>query len=160
MIYNGIVFLVSWADNCLFSEHHTNLLDYAIPKDTLVLTNLYAVHRQKDLWPAPDRFDPEANFLRRGESKAADENDESVHQQSGRFLEVVRTENLVPFGLGRRQCLGESLARQEVFLFLVGLLQRFRVVPDPSCPLASINSCTWGVVRKPFPFRVLFENCK
>ena len=102
-----------------------NLLDYAIPKDTVVLTNLYAVHRQKNLWPAPDRFDPEANFVRRVEFKAAEQKGVSVKQKGSSFVEVVLTENLVPFGVGRRQCLGESLARQELFLFLVGLLQRF-----------------------------------
>ena len=135
-------------------------LGYPIPKDALLLTNLYAVHHQKDLWPAPDRFDPEANFLQRRELIAAEKNGAGEERKESRAVEVVRTENLVPFGVGHRQCLGESLARQELFLFLVGLLQRFRVTPDPSYPLPSVFTCPPGLVRKSFPFRVRFENWK
>ena len=135
-------------------------LGYAIPKGALLLTNLYAAHHQKDLWPAPDRFDPEANFVRRGELRAAEKNGVGEARKESCTVEVVRTENLVPFGVGRRQCLGESLARQELFLFLVGLLQQFQVVPDPSYPLPSIHIGQQGLVRRPFPFQVRFEKCK
>ena len=39
---------------------------------------------------------------------------------------------LVPFGVGKRQCMGEALARNEVMLFTVGLIQRITVLPpDP-----------------------------
>ena len=72
------------AHHCSFSGH-SNLLNYEIPKDALVLTNLYAVHRQKDLRPAHDRFIPEANFLRLGEFKAAEEKGASVKQNGSSF---------------------------------------------------------------------------
>ncbi len=42
---------------------------------------------------------------------------------------MVRTEYLIPFGMGKRECLGESLARQELFIFFVALLQKFSVRP-------------------------------
>ena len=132
-------------------------LGYAIPKGASMITNLYAVHRQKDLWPAPDSFDPEANFVRRRDPSVSEGADGESEQSNA--VEVVRTENLVPFGVGRRQCLGESLARQELFLFLVGLLQHFLIVPDPSYPLPSIHNCVPGLVRKPLPFLVRFEKC-
>jgi cytochrome P450 len=32
---------------------------------------------------------------------------------------------VIPFSLGRRQCLGESLAKQELFLIFVTLMQKF-----------------------------------
>ena len=39
---------------------------------------------------------------------------------------------LVPFGVGKRQCMGEALARNEVMLFTVGLIQRITFLPpDP-----------------------------
>ena len=37
-----------------------------------------------------------------------------------------RSDRLVPFGLGRRYCMGEQLARNEIFIFLADLLQQRR----------------------------------
>ena len=41
----------------------------------------------------------------------------------GRF---VRSERVVPFGIGKRACMGEPLARNELFLFFANLVQRLR----------------------------------
>ncbi|XP_047372219.1 vitamin D 25-hydroxylase isoform X5 [Sciurus carolinensis] len=89
---------------------------YSIPKGTTVITNLYSVHFDEKYWKDPEVFHPE-RFL----------------DSRGRF---VKREALIPFSLGRRHCLGEHLARMEMFLFFTTLLQRFHlhfpheVVPD------------------------------
>ncbi len=56
-----------------------------------------AVVRQRDLWNDPEHFNFEANFLK--------VNDDGT-------LQVVNSERLIPFGVGKRQCPGEVLARQ------------------------------------------------
>ena len=43
----------------------TELAGYFIPKDTHVLSNLYAIHMDPQLWQDPDLFDPD-RFLRNG----------------------------------------------------------------------------------------------
>lgn len=56
-----------------------------------------------------------------------------------RFLtsskELRREERLIPFSLGRRQCLGESLARSQLFLYFSTLLHQFSIYPEvPGLP--------------------------
>ncbi|XP_055483447.1 vitamin D 25-hydroxylase [Psammomys obesus] len=80
---------------------------YSIPKGTTVITNLYSVHFDEKYWKDPDMFYPE-RFL----------------DSSGYF---TRKEALIPFSLGRRHCLGEQLARMEMFLFFTSLLQQFHL---------------------------------
>jgi cytochrome P450 len=48
-------------------------------------------------------------------------------------------ERLVPFGLGKRMCIGSTLAQNELYLFLASFLQRFQFsnpTPDTLEPIA------------------------
>ncbi|XP_041528203.1 cytochrome P450 2D20-like [Microtus oregoni] len=78
---------------------------FLIPKGTTLLTNLSSVMKDETVWEKPLRFHPE-HFL----------------DAQGRF---VKHEAFMPFSAGRRACLGEPLARMELFLFFTCLLQRF-----------------------------------
>lgn len=41
---------------------------------------------------------------------------------------------------GRRVCVGESLARSELFLLFAGLLQRYRLLPPPGLSVAALDT--------------------
>ncbi|XP_007530762.2 steroid 17-alpha-hydroxylase/17,20 lyase-like [Erinaceus europaeus] len=91
----------------------TSIGDYAIDKDTEVIINLWALHHSEKEWHQPDQFLPE-RFL----------DPERKHL-------ITPSMSYLPFGAGSRTCLGENLARQELFLFMAWLLQRFDLeVPD------------------------------
>ena len=85
--------------------------DFLIPKGTILLPNMSSVHMDDTVWEKPLRFHPE-HFL----------------DAQGHF---VKHEAFITFSAGRRSCLGEPLARMELFLFFTCLLQRFSFsVPD------------------------------
>ncbi|XP_060116523.1 cytochrome P450 2W1 [Heteronotia binoei] len=89
----------------------THFGGYFIPKGTMVIPLLTSVLLDKTQWETPDQFNPN-HFL----------------DADGNF---VKREAFLPFSTGRRNCLGESLAKMELFLFFVGLFQRFSFRPPP-----------------------------
>uniref|UniRef100_A0A8C2W7G3 Cytochrome P450 2K1-like n=1 Tax=Cyclopterus lumpus TaxID=8103 RepID=A0A8C2W7G3_CYCLU len=84
---------------------------FFIKKGTPVIPLLTSVLWDETEWEKPQVFNP-AHFL----------------DKDGKF---VKRDAFMPFSAGRRACLGESLARMELFLFFTSLLQRFRFTPPP-----------------------------
>ncbi|PIK57696.1 putative cytochrome P450 2F3-like [Apostichopus japonicus] len=80
---------------------------YDIPGDTWVLVNLYSMHYDGKLWDEPQKFKPE-HFL----------------DETGKVR--LHPEGFLPFSTGRRVCLGESLAKAELFLLFTWLFQHYR----------------------------------
>ena len=52
---------------------------------------------------------------------------------------------------GRRVCLGEALARMELFLFITSMVQRFEFLPEAEVP--TMKSILGGT-NAPVPFNV------
>ncbi|XP_045869941.1 cytochrome P450 2D15 [Meles meles] len=106
---------------------------FLIPKGTRLITNLSSVLKDKEAWKKPFRFDPE-HFL----------------DAEGRF---VKQEAFMPFSAGRRVCLGEPLARMELFLFFTRLLQRFFFSVPPGQPPPSDHG-TFSFLVTPAPYQL------
>ncbi|XP_052572650.1 cytochrome P450 2J3 isoform X3 [Peromyscus californicus insignis] len=87
---------------------NTKLAGFDLPKGIMVLTNLTALHRDPKEWDTPDEFNPE-HFLENGQFK--------------------KRESFLPFSMGKRACLGEQLARSELFIFITSLIQKFTFKP-------------------------------
>ncbi|XP_048836465.1 cytochrome P450 2C19-like [Brienomyrus brachyistius] len=83
---------------------------YTIPKGTFIIPFLHSVLRDASQWASPWDFKPE-HFL----------------DHDGNFK---KNPAFMVFSAGKRSCVGESLARMELFLFLVSILQHFTF----SCP--------------------------
>ena len=113
----------------------TTLQGYGIPKGTTVLTNLWSLHHDPEIWNDPNAFRPE-RFL----------------DEEGNFL-PPKADRFLPFSAGRRVCLGESLARIELFLVLARLLHSFKFQNPPSCDLPSLEPVA-GIVLMPRSFNV------
>ncbi|XP_067157425.1 cytochrome P450 2J2-like [Apteryx mantelli] len=109
----------------------TMLGGFLVPKGTVLMLNFTSVLFDKKEWETPDAFNPE-NFLKDGQ--------------------FWRREAFLPFSLGKRACLGEQLARMELFLFFTALLQKFTFQPPPDEAL----SFRWslGITRQPQAYRI------
>lgn len=79
--------------------------------------------------------------------------------QSERFLDEKGTTltypsvSYLPFSSGVRVCLGEALAKMELFLFLAWILQRFTLEVPAGQPLPGLQG-KFGVVLQPQRFKV------
>ena len=60
----------------------------------------------------------------------------------------------MPFGVGKRQCMGEALARNEVMLSTVGLIQRLSFLPPAGGPPPDPENYHVGGSRCPEDFSV------
>ncbi|XP_072552175.1 cytochrome P450 2J5-like [Salminus brasiliensis] len=128
-----------WANVVPLSVLHqttqpTQLRGCHLPKGTEILPNLTAILTDPEHWKHPDTFNPE-NFL----------------DEKGQFC---KNDFFLPFSLGPRACLGESLAKTELFIFFTSLLQQLRFSWPPGSPHPNMDGIV-GIVRSPFPFNTV-----
>ncbi|GER45404.1 cytochrome P450 [Striga asiatica] len=88
------------------SMEDTELMGYFVPKGIQILVNAWAIHRDPAVWPDPLSFKPE-RF-----------SDSDVDFRGQHF-------HLIPFGSGRRSCIGLNLGHRMVGLTVASLLQEF-----------------------------------
>ncbi|KAB7505057.1 hypothetical protein Anas_09350 [Armadillidium nasatum] len=78
-------------------------------RGSVVITNFETCHKNPLHWKHPNTFSID-NFL----------------DDEGKLIK--NKEGYLPFSLGRRQCLGESLAKMELFIFIGAILQNFEIL--------------------------------
>ncbi|KAL4717637.1 hypothetical protein ACJJTC_000786 [Scirpophaga incertulas] len=107
---------------------------YIIPKETTILISVGDLHFDPKIWDNPHEFKPERFIDERGALKSS--------------------EHMFPFGLGRRRCPGDSLAKSFIFIVFVGVLQKFSV----ECTNGSVPSGepSIGLISAPPPFTAEF----
>ncbi|KAL4225197.1 hypothetical protein ACF0H5_015888 [Mactra antiquata] len=119
------------------SVPHTTEVDitlggYTIPRRTLIVANLYSANMDTRYWDQPELFNPD-RFLENGKLK--------------------KTPAFIPFSTGPRMCLGETLARMEMFLVFTNLLQRFTFKREDDNTKHSMESIFVQVTSSPVPYK-------
>lgn len=107
---------------------------FLIPKGTDVITLLNTVHYDSEQFKTPQEFNPE-HFLDANQS----------FKKSPAFM---------PFSAGRRLCLGEPLARMELFLYLASILQNFTLHPLVEPEDIDLTPLSSGLGNLPRPFQL------
>ena len=112
----------------------TKLNGHTIPKGTQVIPLIHAVHMDPTLWKDPEQFNPDRFLSQDGKS-------------------TVKPDFFIPFGIGRRVCLGDVLAKAELFLFFSSLLHVFNLRMPEGEPQPDLRGMT-GVTVTPQTFQV------
>ncbi|KAH7702473.1 Protein CYP-33C5 [Aphelenchoides avenae] len=111
----------------------TTIGGYRIPKDTCTLPQIGEVMYDEKIFPDPHVFNPR------------------------RFLDsecrLKKIDEFLPFSLGKRQCLGEGLARMELFLFIANLFNKFEFTAGSKAP-ATERKYSFFVKCAPFTCRL------
>ncbi|ODM90831.1 Farnesoate epoxidase [Orchesella cincta] len=79
-----------------------------VKKGTTILANMCRVYNTPNVWKDPQVFRPE-RFI----------------NEDGQLIKE-KAERIIPFGLGKRICLGEMLAKDSGFMYLTTLVQKYR----------------------------------
>lgn len=112
----------------------TKFRHYVIPKGTAVFPFLSSILLDQKEFPNPEKFDP-GHFL----------------DKNGCFK---KTDYFVPFSLGKRSCVGEGLARMELFLFFTTILQKFSLKALVEPKDLDIKPVTTGLFNLPPPYKL------
>lgn len=116
---------------------YIDLAGYHIPPGTIVLGLLNAVHSDGANFEQPYCFKPE-RFLSKEEPPS-----------------FRADRHVMPFGTGRRLCIGEPLARAELFLFVTHILQRFNICwPQGEKPQLKATMRA-GLISSPPDFQIV-----
>ncbi|EIW86087.1 cytochrome P450 [Coniophora puteana RWD-64-598 SS2] len=111
---------------------------YHIPAGATIIGNHWALSRDPDAFPDPDKFDPQRWINDKGSLKSPSEI---------RFF---------TFGFGRRVCPGQHVALKSLFVTMSMLFWAFRVSQDPSKPI-NPEAYEDKLISHPLPFHAKFE---
>uniref|UniRef100_F7A046 Cytochrome P450 family 2 subfamily B member 6 n=1 Tax=Callithrix jacchus TaxID=9483 RepID=F7A046_CALJA len=115
---------------------HTSFRGYTIPKGTEVFPILSTALNDPHYFEKPDTFNPD-HFL---DTNGA----------------LKKNEAFIPFSLGKRICLGEGIARTELFLFFTTILQNFSVASPVAPEDIDLTPQENGVGKLPPAYQIRF----
>lgn len=82
--------------------------DIVFPKNSNILMSCFEIHRHKDYWKNPEKFDPDRFSGKENHSS-----------------------NYFPFGAGPRKCIGNNFAMFEMILTIAEVISRFQIELKP-----------------------------
>ncbi|XP_053243437.1 cytochrome P450 2J2-like [Podarcis raffonei] len=110
------------------------IFGFPMKKDTVIIPDIASALYDPEEWETPYQFNPN-HFL----------------DKEGNFF--VR-DAFIPFSIGKRLCLGENLARMEIFLFFTNLLQAFTLRLPDGVREINTNAVRGGLAVQPYPYMI------
>ena len=112
----------------------TKLNGFDIDKDTVILPNQHSVNMDETFWKDSEKFRPERLL------------------NASRELDMDKCNHIMVFGQGRRKCVGERLAKIELFLLFSNVMLRcgFTKTTEDSVDLTQVM----GLAYRPKPMKI------
>ncbi|KAK5661856.1 hypothetical protein OQA88_9960 [Cercophora sp. LCS_1] len=126
-----------------------NVFGYRIPKGTMIMFNVWAIHHNPDEYDEPEEYIPERWLGNRLGTKHAPE-------MVGQGGELSWRKPSYTFGAGRRSCQGEQFAVNSIHITFVLILWAFDIVPEGELDLSVETGMHEGAAISPNPFKVRF----
>jgi cytochrome P450 len=123
------------------ADSRCEIAGFVIPKDSRVLVNVWAIGRDPEIWTEPLKFVPE-RFI---------DNEMSTVDYKGQNFE------LLPFGAGRRMCVGLPLASRMIHLVLGSLVHSFEWAPPKGMSAEQVDMTEKPglILRKAVPLEAI-----
>ena len=113
----------------------TKLNGYDFDKGTVILPNQHSVNMDKEFWTDPEKFCPERLL------------------NTSLELDMDKCNRILTFGHGRRKCVGERLAKMELFLLFANVMLRCSITNAVEGPVDLTQ--VRGLAYRPNPVKVV-----
>lgn len=113
----------------------TKLNGFDIDKGTVILPNQHSVNMDRAFWTDPEQFHPERLL------------------NTSLDLDMDKCNHILTFGHGRRKCVGERLAKMELFLLFANVMLRCSITKAEEGPVDLTQ--VRGLAYRPHPVQVV-----
>lgn len=113
------------------ANQNSTIGGYLVEKDTLIFLNNYELSMSEELWVNPKEFNPD-RFIRDGR--------------------LFKPDFFLPFGAGRRSCMGYKLVQYLSFSILTNILQEFDVTSIDGSKI-TVEAGSLAVDEKSYEFK-------
>ena len=70
-------------------------------------------------------------------------------------VEFQPNPRVIPFGIGKRRCLGENFAKMSLYKFFTALVQKYEIVSGQSGPITDTRDIEF--VKAPLKYKLIFK---
>lgn len=113
---------------------------FYVDQDTVIIFHLYSMHHDQQFWGDPENFRPERLIL------------------ENNTLDADKCNHIMPFGIGRRRCVGELFAKMNIFITFSTIMQKCKLFKPIGVELDLRP--TPGLVYSPKDYQILAEERK
>ncbi|KAM5371766.1 hypothetical protein ACJZ2D_007831 [Fusarium nematophilum] len=120
---------------------------FSIPKDTMVISNIWAILHDEGIFDQPDEYMPERYLKNKFGTRDEVSEEDAEHRRQ-----------TYSFGGGRRACPGQHLAENALLINVAKMMWGFDIVPDnPEVDADVTTAYTGGAGIAPLDFPVQFK---